>query len=153
MKEKIKKFAKENWFKLGLLLLVGILMLAISYYFVVEIPRTNKVQEERLAEKTLFDEKVQCANEVDNLRNRIPEVRRDFELIEAHFNENFNTCYAYVLDSNSDTAFYIVYDVFKATEVLQFAVTFGDETKVYGPAGIDEFSDIDIAAHDLMYRK
>ena len=136
---------KENWFKIGIL---AILLLSVSVYY--QYLETRVSQQERVI---LSSNKEKCANEVDNLRNRIPDVRRDFELIEAHFNKDMGTCYAYVLDSSSETSFYIVYDVLSASEVFIVATSFDDGWKYYSSYEINSIEDIDEMAHELMYKK
>lgn len=134
------KWLKENWFKLSTLILFLVFAVFAAIYL------SNYFEE-----KKEFERRVACAEQVDKLRQRVPEVRRDYELIESNYNKKDKNCYAYVIDSGGNIRFYIVYDAFRASEVFQATVHPGDGGTEFYPDGIGSIDDINREAKHIMY--
>ena len=141
-------FLKQNWFKTGILLVGFTLAVSAAYYFIFFLP---EIKQSELINSAKSD----CINEVDNLKHRMPEVERDYELLEVHYNEARDICYAYVLkmrEFGPDTSFsHTVYNVNTMEEVMEANMLCegGGNCEMYGPKGVT-VNNVDQYAHRLM---
>ncbi len=60
MKEKIGNWLKNNWFKLGILVVFLIFVFSLFYYFVVFIPQKEKVKTEQLTQEKYLEQQEKC---------------------------------------------------------------------------------------------
>lgn len=77
----MKDFLKENWFKVSIVVLVGLLVLSFSYYFVIFLPdqkRSIALNEEL----KLIQEQTQKQEKEDNLKECLEES--DYQVTSSH---------------------------------------------------------------------
>ena len=94
MKEKIKNFLKNNWFKMGILIVFLLVAFSLLYYFAIFIPQKEKVKTEQLTQEKYLEQQEKCreagvkAYKEDSLRygaNNMVEPK-------YVYNKNLNLC-------------------------------------------------------------
>ena len=113
----MNKFFKENWFKLGILIMVALMGFSIAYYYFYSLPQMNikaKLNKEDLALQETCSKKAKLFFE----ENGYPQQRNqgDFYQYTCHHNKKLNKCFISItealLEEQVGNAFYL-YDVYE----------------------------------------
>ncbi len=95
----MEKFIKENWFRLGILSAILILVLSMAYYFIVYIPQRNKEAKKQDqwidSQRQLFEKSEKCpklAQDYVKILNTPNYYNISYTYLATHYNQKLNTC-------------------------------------------------------------
>jgi hypothetical protein len=127
----MKKFIRENWFKMGIIIALLIVALSAAYYFVIFLPIQQ--QPESLPGQNQvgdIDLQVKCADGAAKLFKQLGyDSSKGTDSYTNHWNKNLEKCFMLIQSSANGTIYEYLTDVF--------------EIKTYGATwrGVDALGD------------
>ena len=116
----MKKFIKDNYFKIGILIILFIVALAIFYYFVFFIPQKRRVN-------IVFDrDKINSQNEDNCLKQAevfFNKIKTQGNAYTNHYNSKLNKCFilTYSISSSGDNDVVVTKSLYNVTENSHYA--------------------------------
>ena len=127
----MKKFIKENWFKVILVFVALIFSIAIFYYFVIFLPRENVIeyQDKQKQEnaKQLIMQQQNCSSEASKAYKELGYSSNDIgSSYTNHWNERLSRCLMEIQNSTSPSGTLMtskdLSDVLEGKEFASFTV-------------------------------
>ena len=78
----MNKFLKENWFKLGVLIVVAIIGFSLAYYYIYSLSKINSTKED-------FELQAMCSKKADEFFGNYISGRT----YTVHYNRKLNKCF------------------------------------------------------------
>ncbi len=126
----MKKFTKENWFKILIGLFLLFICIFLIYYFLFFIPLNRKIEDQRKVADYNLVQNQKCADDGLIYFNN---YKKDLEsktksnvsgTAEYHFNNTLKTCLVKMAFPDSKESIYLIKDIYSNKIIISSYMTF-----------------------------